>query len=32
MPLSALQALGSNHVLEDFDWEDFDCGKPGLND
>ena len=27
MSLSALQALGPNHVLEDFD-----CGKPGLND
>ena len=27
MPLSPLQALGANHVLENFD-----CGKPGLND
>ncbi|MEK6354692.1 MAG: GNAT family N-acetyltransferase [Burkholderia cenocepacia] len=27
MPLSPPQALGANHVLEDFD-----CGKPGLND
>ncbi|KDB07122.1 GCN5-related N-acetyltransferase [Burkholderia sp. lig30] len=27
MPLSPPHALGANHVLEDFD-----CGKPGLND
>lgn len=27
MPPSPPQALGANHVLEDFD-----CGKPGLND
>ncbi|MCA8033933.1 GNAT family N-acetyltransferase [Burkholderia arboris] len=27
MPLSPLQALDANHVLEDFD-----CGKPGLNE